>query len=243
MLARLSSRVAFPFPTALTAARTSFLARTQRSHTGASLSRLARSLCSPAAAPPQHTGAGSEAALPVGAEAREEPPLSAAAEGEEALPTGPRRGPRPEDRPRGDTSRKYVYVDEKGRAYSTGGRKTASASVWVWETEEVPTITVNDMNLSDWLRGHWAYRLVVMQPFLHTNTVGKYSVKAYVKGGGLSGQAEAVRHGIATAMQGLNFDLRPTLKAAGFLTRDPRRRERKKPGQTGARKKWAWVKR
>ena len=72
---------------------------------------------------------------------------------------------------------------------------------------------------------------------------GVYGVKATVKGGGITGQAEAIRHGIATALQGLDMSLRPVLKKAGFLTRDPRRSERKKPGQAGARKKFAWVKR
>ena len=70
-----------------------------------------------------------------------------------------------------------------------------------------------------------------------------FSVQCSVRGGGVSGQAGAVRHGIATALQGLDFTLRPALRGAGLLTRDPRRRERKKPGQKGARAKFAWVKR
>ena len=66
---------------------------------------------------------------------------------------------------------------------------------------------------------------------------------ARVDGGGLSGQAQAIRHGISTALQGIDLAFRKPLRAAGFVTRDPRRRERKKPGQAGARKKFAWVKR
>ena len=91
--------------------------------------------------------------------------------------------------------------------------------------------------------GHWDHRFTVLSPFFETRTAGKYSVMATVKGGGLTGQAEALRHGIATALQGLDARLRPPLKTAGFLTRDSRRRERKKFGQKGARKKFAWVKR
>ena len=210
----------------------------------------------------------------------------------------PRRGPRPEDRPRGDTSRKYIKIDDEGWAYARGSRKRAVARVWVREVKEGETaqILVNGKSLSEWLTGHWAYRLNVMEPFMETNTVGKYTVNAKAHGGGLSGtpphpwpprfrrlartlrarnglllpppfsrglvslarthrrahtrcllssagQAQAVRHGIATALQGLDMDLRPPLKTAGFLTRDHREVERLKPGQTGARKKWTWVKR
>jgi small subunit ribosomal protein S9 len=86
-------------------------------------------------------------------------------------------------------------------------------------------------------------RHTVLAPFFETRTAGRFSVMATVKGGGLNGQAEAVRLGIATALQGLDASLRPPLKKAGFMKRDPRQRERKKPGQKGARKKFAWVKR
>ena len=80
-------------------------------------------------------------------------------------------------------------------------------------------------------------------PFLKTATTGEFTVTARVDGGGLSGQAQAIRHGISTALQGIDLAFRKPLRAAGFVTRDPRRRERKKPGQAGARKKFAWVKR
>lgn len=151
----------------------------------------------------------------------------------------------PEMRPEGDTSRKYVRVDEKGRAYATGRRKTAVARTWVWEVaeDEAPTITINKMDVSRFFGGHWLHREALMSPFLVTDTAGRFSVMATVKGGGLSGQTEALRLGIATAMQGLDLRFRPALKRMGFLRRDPRRRERLKPGQPGARKQPPWVKR
>ena len=149
-------------------------------------------------------------------------------------------------RPPRDTSRKYIKVDEMGRAYATGRRKTSIARVWVWENTregELPSVRVNRMSLASYFGGHWAYRHTVLAPFLVTGTSGKYSVMATCKSGGLSGQAEALRLGIATALQGLDPSLRPSLKAAGYMKRDQRKRERKKPGQAGARAKFAWVKR
>ena len=171
-------------------------------------------------------------------------------------------------RPPGDTSRKWVKVDPLGRAYATGRRKAAVARVWVWPSEdcELATVRINKTNLSSFFGGHWVHRHTVLSPFFVTDTAGQYNVMATVKGGGISGafacavapdghiqhilvspctsrrhagQAEAVRHGIATAMQGLDATLRPVLKKAGFMTRDARVRERKKPGQKGARKKFA----
>jgi len=150
-----------------------------------------------------------------------------------------------EMRPAGDTSRKWVKIDALGRAYATGRRKTAVARVWVWPAAEdaLPSIRINRESLSSFLGGQWVQRHTILAPFFETNSAGMYSVMATVKGGGITGQAEAVRHGIATALQGLDATLRPPLKRAGFMKRDPRRRERKKPGQKGARKKFAWVKR
>ena len=150
----------------------------------------------------------------------------------------------PDMRPPGDSSRKYVRVDANGRAYATGRRKTAVARVWVWPCADgAASLTINGKSLGEFLGGHWAQRYDVLKPFFVTRTEGLFSVRAHVGGGGYSGQAGALRHGIATAMQGLDFTLRPALRAAGLLTRDPRRRERKKPGQRGARAKFAWVKR
>eukprot|EP00966_Prymnesium_polylepis_P194009 4497018-Prymnesium_polylepis.1 len=113
------------------------------------------------------------------------PPIAAGADDE---PARPRRGPRPEERPVGDTSRKYVKIDKQDRAHATGSRKRATARVLLWEVEDdaAATLTVNGKNLSEWLGGHWAHRVTVMQPFLETDTVGKYSVSAFVRGGGIS---------------------------------------------------------
>ena len=99
-------------------------------------------------------------------------------------------------RPAGDTSRKYIRIDDLGRAYATGRRKTAVARVWVWEVgdEATASVSVNGMNLSQFLGGHWALRHSVLAPFLETETAGKYSVMATVKGGGLNGARRHVNH-------------------------------------------------
>ena len=88
-----------------------------------------------------------------------------------------------------------------------------------------------------------AQRLSILDPFFKTATEGRFSAMATVKGGGRTAQAEAVRHGIATAMQGFDLAYRPALKGAGLLKRDSRRSERNKPGRKGARAGWTWVKR
>lgn len=149
-------------------------------------------------------------------------------------------------RPKGDTSRKYVKIDEMGRAYSRGARKTAVARVWVWKhskPDSFPTVRINDSSLAQFFGGHWQMRHTVLAPFFETGTAGEYGVLAKVHGGGRSTQSQAVRLGVATALQGLDPSLRPALKAAGFMTRDRRIVERKKPGQRGARAKFRWVKR
>lgn len=151
----------------------------------------------------------------------------------------------PGDRPAGDTSRKYVRVSQDGRAYATGRRKTATARVWVWpaKVSGEAAVTINGLTLAQYFGGHWAHRYTVLSPFFKTDTAGLYNASAEVQGGGLTGKAEAIRLGIATAMQGFDIRLRSTLKEVGYLTRDRRKKERKKPGQAGARKKFAWVKR
>ena len=148
-------------------------------------------------------------------------------------------------RPPNDTSRKWVKVDENGKAYAVGRRKKAIAKVWVWEVDEPwkSMVRINGGSISRFFGGYWVQRHTVLEPFFETKTAGKYAVKALAKGGGITGQAEAIRLGIATALQGLDASLRPKMKAAGYLKRDPRQRERQKPGQAGARKKFAWVKR
>lgn len=86
-------------------------------------------------------------------------------------------------------------------------------------------------------------RTTATQPLVRTETVSKFDVRVNVRGGGLSGQAGAVRHGIARALLEADADLRPKLKTEGFLTRDPRKKERKKYGQPGARKRFQYSKR
>ena len=148
-------------------------------------------------------------------------------------------------RPPKDTSRKWVTLDPLGRAFAVGRRKKAIARVRVWpvEDKDQATVRLNKMSLSSFFGGYWEQRLMVLAPFLETGTAGQYAGRASVKGGGITGQAQAVRGGIATALQGLDARLRPKMKAAGYLKRDPRQRERKKPGRRGARAKFAWVKR
>ena len=87
------------------------------------------------------------------------------------------------------------------------------------------------------------HRLTVRQPLLATETSGKFDILILASGGGLTGQADAARMGIARALQSFNSELRPTLKKAGFLTRDPRKHERKKYGRPGARKRFQYSKR
>jgi small subunit ribosomal protein S9 len=86
-------------------------------------------------------------------------------------------------------------------------------------------------------------KLIIEQPFVATDTLGKFDIKANIVGGGLSGQAGALRHGIARALLKWNDELKPVLRKGGFLTRDPREVERKKPGQPKARKRFQFSKR
>lgn len=131
-------------------------------------------------------------------------------------------------------------LDAKGRAYGTGRRKDAVARVWV--SRGNGKITVNERDIAVYFaRG--TQRLIINQTFEIAGRVGQFDVKCVVAGGGLSGQAGAVRHGISRAL--INFEpaLRPTLKKAGLLTRDSRIVERKKYGKHKARKSTQWVKR
>jgi small subunit ribosomal protein S9 len=131
-------------------------------------------------------------------------------------------------------------LDEKGRAYGTGRRKDAVARVWI--ARGTGKITVNDRDIVQYFaRG--TQRLVINQAFELSNRIGQFDVVCFVKGGGLSGQAGALRHGITRAL--LNFEptLRPVLKKAGLVTRDSRMVERKKYGRHKARRGTQWVKR
>lgn len=117
--------------------------------------------------------------------------------------------------------------------YGTGRRKSSIARVRLVEGTGV--ITINDKNIDEYL-GTDTLKVIVRQPLTVTNTVDKYDVICSVKGGGFTGQAGAIRLGIARALLEANSEYRPALKSAGFLTRDPRMKERKKYGLKKARK-------
>jgi small subunit ribosomal protein S9 len=124
--------------------------------------------------------------------------------------------------------------------YGTGRRKTSVARVFLRPGQG--QISVNNRTFEDYFPRE-ALRLMVAQPLELTNTTAQVDIKVNVAGGGLSGQAGAVRHGIARALLVYDVNLRPQLKRAGFLTRDPRMKERKKYGQPGARKRFQFSKR
>ncbi len=131
-------------------------------------------------------------------------------------------------------------LDSQGRAYATGRRKDATARVWL-----VPgsgKITVNGKDQEVYF-ARPTLRLVIDQPFAITERQGQYDVVATVRGGGLSGQAGAVKHGISQALTKYEPALRSTVKAAGFLTRDSRVVERKKYGRAKARRSFQFSKR
>lgn len=126
------------------------------------------------------------------------------------------------------------------RYYATGRRKEAIAKVWIQAGDG--NITVNRKDLAGYFCRATA-EMVVKQPLVLTETLKSYDIQATVLGGGLSGQAGALRLGISKALLLSNPELRPTLKKAGFLTRDPREVERKKYGRAGARKRFQFSKR
>jgi small subunit ribosomal protein S9 len=131
-------------------------------------------------------------------------------------------------------------IDAQGRAYATGRRKNAVARVWV--KPGTGKVTVNGKDQAIYF-ARPTQRMVIQQPFQVANRVDQYDVIATVSGGGLSGQAGAVRHGISQALTKYEPDLRPPLKQGGFLTRDPRVVERKKYGKAGARRSFQFSKR
>jgi small subunit ribosomal protein S9 len=124
--------------------------------------------------------------------------------------------------------------------YGTGRRKTSVARVWL--RPGPGRILVNRRLFEDYFPRE-TLRMIIAQPLQLTNTVGQFDATINVGGGGPTGQAGAVRHGIARALLEFDLNLRPTLKRAGLLTRDPRMRERKKYGQPGARSKFQYSKR
>ncbi len=131
-------------------------------------------------------------------------------------------------------------MTQENTFYATGKRKSAVARTWL-----VPgsgSITVNDRPLDDYFTVE-ASRTNLLEPFRLTNTSGQFDVKVRVRGGGINGQANAVRHGITKALILVNADFRAPLKKAGFVKRDPRVKERKKYGQRGARARFQFSKR
>jgi small subunit ribosomal protein S9 len=124
-------------------------------------------------------------------------------------------------------------IDPQGRAYATGRRKEAVARVWVKPGSG--RVTVNGRDIEVYF-ARPVSRMVIQQPFVLASRVNQFDVHATVKGGGLSGQAGAVRHGISRALIAYDPNLRPPLKAGGYLTRDSRRVERKKYGKAKARR-------
>jgi len=151
-----------------------------------------------------------------------------AAEGETPAPRGPAAPLREQE------------LDKQGRAYATGRRKDAVARVWL--KPGTGTITVNGRDQSVYF-ARPTLRLIINQVFDVTERRGQYDVVCTVSGGGLSGQAGAVRHGISTALTRFEPALRPAVKQLGFLTRDPRVVERKKYGRAKARRSFQFSKR
>ena len=130
--------------------------------------------------------------------------------------------------------------DKLGRSYATGKRKNAVARVWIKPGSG--KVVVNGKTMAEYF-ARPVLQMILRQPFTIANVEGQFDVMATVAGGGLSGQAGAVKHGISKALQLYEPTLRPALKAAGFLTRDSRVVERKKYGKAKARKSFQFSKR
>jgi len=136
-----------------------------------------------------------------------------------------------------------VYVqklDKQGRAYATGKRKDAVARVWL--TRGSGKIIVNERTVEVYF-ARPVLRMIIQQPFVAANRGGQYDVNCTVSGGGLSGQAGALRHGVSRALTFFEPELRGVLKKGGFLTRDSRVVERKKYGKKKARRSFQFSKR
>ena len=127
-----------------------------------------------------------------------------------------------------------MYESKKKYFYGTGRRKSSVARVRVYENG-TGSITINGRDMDDYF-GLDTLKMVVRQPLEATGNTGKMDIVATVTGGGVSGQAGAIRHGISRALVTLNPEYRASLKAAGFMTRDPRMKERKKYGLKAARR-------
>ena len=127
-----------------------------------------------------------------------------------------------------------MYESKRQYQYGTGRRKSSVARVRVYQGG-TGSITINGRDIDDYF-GLETLKMGVRQPLNATDTLGKVDIVATVEGGGVSGQAGALRHGISRALLLVNPEFRPVLKKAGFLTRDPRMKERKKPGLKAARR-------
>ena len=139
-----------------------------------------------------------------------------------------------------ETPLREQELDQYGRAYATGRRKDAVARVWLKPGKGKVTVNGRDQEV---YFARPTLRLVINQPFAITEREGQYDIVATVSGGGLSGQAGAVKHGISQALTKYEPALRSTVKAAGFLTRDSRVVERKKYGRAKARRSFQFSKR
>jgi small subunit ribosomal protein S9 len=124
--------------------------------------------------------------------------------------------------------------------YATGKRKNAIARTWM--TPGKGDISINGRPVDDYFRVYTA-KTIITQPLILTNTQEKFDIKIRVIGGGVTGQAGAIRQGITKALIAFDSELRPVLKKAGFVRRDPRKKERKKYGQKGARARFQFSKR
>ncbi len=129
---------------------------------------------------------------------------------------------------------------DKNTLYATGRRKHAVARVWM--APGSGKILINDRDIDDYF-GRATSKMILRQPLELTETTGRYDIVVNVSGGGLSGQADAIQHGITRSLLQMNDAFRPLLKKAGFITRDPRIKERKKYGQRGARARFQFSKR
>ena len=127
-----------------------------------------------------------------------------------------------------------MYTPKKPYLYGTGRRKHSVACVRLF-ANGTGKITINDRDIDDYF-GLETLKLIVRQPFSVTDTLGKFDIECKVIGGGVTGQAGAIRHGLSRAMLLVNDEYRAILKKAGFLTRDPRMKERKKYGLKAARR-------
>jgi small subunit ribosomal protein S9 len=162
-------------------------------------------------------------------------PVEAEAPAEEAAEAAPPPAPPTQEAPV-----REQQLDKHGRAYATGRRKDAIARVWL--KPGTGKIVVNGREQETYF-ARPTLRLVINQPFQVADREGQYDVVATVKGGGLSGQAGAVKHGISQALSKFEPELRSMVKAAGFLTRDSRVVERKKYGRAKARRSFQFSKR